>query len=537
MADVIKPCDFYPSIFNDVIGPVMRGPSSSHCAAALRIGRMARDLMEGKIEEVLVHFDPRGSVAETHKTQGSDIGLFAGFLGWEADDERLTESAAALEEAGIKARIEIREFQATHPNTYRLKLTNASERHEMTALSTGGGMIEVTEIDGIPLSLRGDCWETLVFLDSRGKEALEWLSRHGEADRVILHQHGDSELVEIKGQRFIDADTASLFRSTFPVRSLKTLPPLLPVLWRKGIRIPFITCGEMLRFNQGKDLPLWELAVAYESARGRLPGDEVYRKMKDLVRILEKSIREGLQGTVYEDRILGCQSQQYREHMVRGRLLDAGMLNQVILFVTAMMEVKSAMGVIVASPTAGSCGALPGACLGAASSMGLGEDEITRAMLAAGMIGVFISAHSTFAAEVGGCQAECGAGSAMAAAALISLAEGSVQQSVDAASMALQNILGMVCDPVANRVEVPCLGKNVLAAANALACANMALAGFDAVIPLDEVIDTMDAVGRSLPPELRCTGRGGLSVTPTARKIERQLQTRISKHEIRNKLQ
>jgi L-serine dehydratase len=199
-----------------------------------------------------------------------------------------------------------------------------------------------------------------------------------------------------------------------------------------------------------------------------------------------------------------------------------------------MMEAKSAMEVIVAAPTAGSCGVLPGTCIGAAFAMGLAADEMTRAMLAAGLIGVFISAHATFAAEVGGCQAECGAGSAMAAAALVSLAKGTTQQTVDAASMALQNILGMICDPVANRVEVPCLGKNVLAASNALACANMALAGFDAVIPLDQVIDAMDRVGKSLPPELRCTALGGLSITPKAKEIERRLQRRMSKSESRN---
>jgi L-serine dehydratase len=144
-------------------------------------------------------------------------------------------------------------------------------------------------------------------------------------------------------------------------------------------------------------------------------------------------------------------------------------------------------------------------------------------MLAAGLIGVFIAARATFSAELGGCQAECGAGSGMAAAALVTLAQGTAGQAVAAASMALQNTLGMICDPVANRVEVPCLGKNVMAAANALACANMALAGFDEVIPLDEVIETMDRVGRSIPRELRCTALGGLSITKTSKKIERRL--------------
>ncbi len=197
---------------------------------------------------------------------------------------------------------------------------------------------------------------------------------------------------------------------------------------------------------------------------------------------------------------------------------------------TAMMEIKSSMGIITACPTAGACGGLPGACIGAADSMGLPGDEITKAMLAAGMIGIFISVHATFAAEVGGCQAECGAGSGMAAAALVTLAKGDTNRALGAASMALQNIFGMVCDPVANRVEVPCLGKNVMAAANALSCANMALANFDPVLPLDEVIQAMDKVGKSLPFELRCTALGGLSVTETSKKIEEQLKKGPTEH-------
>jgi L-serine dehydratase len=182
------------------------------------------------------------------------------------------------------------------------------------------------------------------------------------------------------------------------------------------------------------------------------------------------------------------------------------------------------MGVIVAAPTAGACAALPGACLATGDALGLSDGDVAQALLAGGLIGLFIVTGSTFAAEVAGCQAECGAASGMAAAALATLGGGTAERAVAAASMALQNSLGMVCDPVANRVEVPCLGKNVMAAGNALACANMALAGYDPVIPLDEVIGAMDRVGRSLPRELRCTALGGLSVTPTAQALETKLK-------------
>ena len=273
-------------------------------------------------------------------------------------------------------------------------------------------------------------------------------------------------------------------------------------------------------------LALWELAVHYERARGALSDDQVNQQMAEVVDIMKNAIHEGLAGTEYRDRILGYQSGNFQAQMEKRLLIDGDVLNRIILYTTALMESKSAMGLIVAAPTAGACGGLPGACIGTAEALGFSQDNIIKAMLAGGIIGVFIASQATFAAEVGGCQAECGAGSGMAAAALVTLAGGSTQQAVNAASMALQNILGMVCDPVANRVEVPCLGKNVMAASNALACANMALADYDPVIPLDEVIQAMDEVGKMLPSALRCTALAGLSVTKTSKEIERRLAHR-----------
>jgi len=514
----------YPSIFNDVIGPVMRGPSSSHCAAALRIARMARDLMDGRIEDVLIQYDSNGSLATTHDSQGSDVGIFGGLLGWDATDERLAESARAIQEAGIRTGIEIADLRGEHPNTYKLTLRNSAERHTLTAISTGGGMIEVVEVDGIKVSMAGDYYETLLFLDSGGDEILDYLNQSIPADEILLLNAPGARIVEIKAQSFLEPGIVSELLSRYGVRRLKAISPVLPVLSRKRIEVPFLTCDEMVQYNQDKNLELWELAVHYESARGNISREQVLEEMRNIVLVLRKSIQEGIQGTQYADRILGYQSGLFRNGMEEKRLLDAGMLNLIILYVTSLMEMKSSMGVIVAAPTAGSCGGLPGACIGAADAMGLSGDDMTRAMLAAGLVGVFIAARSTFAAEVCGCQAECGAGSGMAAAALVTLAKGTLKQAVGAASMALQNVLGLICDPVANRVEAPCLGRNVMAAANALACANMALADYDPVIPLDEVIETVDRVGKSLPRELRCTALGGLSITRTSREIERRLK-------------
>jgi L-serine dehydratase len=514
----------YPSIFNDVIGPVMRGPSSSHCAAALRIGRIARDLMDARIEEVLIEFDSHGSLATTHNSQGSDMGLFGGLLGWETADERLTQSTQAIQEAGITVQIEIKDIKAKHPSTYKLTLKNSTEQHTLTAISTGGGMIEVVEVDGMEVSMAGDYYEILIYVDSNGSEIVTYLQENIDADQILLLSGTDRQVIEIKAQNFLEDGIISALYAQFEIKHLKSISPVLPVMSSKNSSVPFITCDEMLKYNAEKNLALWELAVHYESARGNLSHEQVFQQMSEIVLLMQRSILDGIAGTKYADRILGYQSGLFKTRMENQQLLDGGMLNQMILYVTAMMEVKSSMGVIVAAPTAGACAGLPGACIGAATSLGLSVEEMTKAMLSAGMIGVFIAAHATFAAEVGGCQAECGSGSGMASAALVTLAKGTLKQSIDAASMALQNTVGMVCDPVGNRVEVPCLGKNVMAASNALACANMALADYDAVIPLDEVIETLDRVGKSMPHELRCTALGGLSITRTSKAIEERLK-------------
>jgi L-serine dehydratase len=519
---------YYPSILNDVIGPVMRGPSSSHCAAALRIGRMARDLMDGEIAAVLVEFDPNGALATTHESQGSDMGLLGGLLGWDATDERLPDAPRWIGAAGVRVETRITDLRAAHPNTYRLTLSNAAEQHTMSAISTGGGMIEVVAIDGVAVALAGDFYETLLYLDSGAAGLLAYLHAHVDADEIALRRGAHAQFVELKAQRWLAPHIATALRSQFGVTGYKQISPVLPVLSRRDMRVPFITCAEMLQYDAGQNLALWELALRYECARGNLSEAQVFERMREIVQIMQASIRKGSADARYTDRILGHQSGPFRARLAEGRLLDGGMLNRIILDVTALMEAKSAMEVIVAAPTAGACGGLPGAVIGAASEMGLSVEEMTKAMLAGGLIGVFIAAHATFAAEEGGCQAECGAGSGMAAAALVTLAQGTAGQAITAASLALQNILGMICDPVANRVEVPCLGKNVLAASNALACANMALAGYDPIIPLDEVIETMDRVGKALPRELRCTALGGLSVTKTSRAIEAKLNAQRS---------
>lgn len=525
------------SIFNDVIGPVMRGPSSSHCAAALRIGRMARNLMGDQIESVLVEFDSAGSLPTTHVSQGSDMGLFGGLLGWAADDERLPASHEYLQEAGIELRFETIDINDPHPNTYRLRLTNQTESHSLIAISTGGGMIEVIEIDGFQLSMLGDYCETLVCfrLKSSFSEAdvKAWVLDHLECDEVVVHSHADQHLLQIKAGKLFELESLSPLAKWISIQWIKQLDSVLPVKSYRGLKVPFRTGNELLHYvaattESNTELSLWELGVRYECDRGNLSPQQVVDQMVDIVRILRRSISQGIAGTAYDDRVLGHQSGRFQQEWQQGRLLGGSMLNRIILYVTSLMEVKSSMGVIVAAPTAGACAALPGAVIAVAEELQLSEEDMARAMLAAGLIGVFITGQWTFAAEVGGCQAEGGAAACMAGAALVTLTGGSLKQCLAASSLAFQSMLGLICDPIANRVEAPCLGKNVMAASNALCCANMALANFDPLIPLDEVIWAAKDVASKMPREHRCTSLGGLAITPTSLRIENELALRKS---------
>ncbi len=440
------------SIFNNVIGPVMRGPSSSHTAAAVRIGLLAKSLLGADPVKVNVTFDPHGSLTTTYIGQGSAMGLAAGLLGMEITDVNMTEAEKICLEKGIIITYHIEKFDATHPNTYRLELESQDGKSiKLTALSTGGGIIKLIELDG----------------------------------------------------EKIDDD-------------LDYINPLLPVKISRNPELPFQNIDELTNILKSDGGKLSDFAVLYEVSIGDLTENDIKSLALSYAAIMRSAIETGLAGTEYRDRILHRQSHLISEGLNRGELISGLLTNKIIESVTAIMETKSSMGVIVATPTAGSCGTVGGALLPVAELMGKSETDISNALLAGGLLGVFIAQEGGFAAEEGGCQYECGSASGMAAAALVELMGGNGQTALNAASMALQNTMGLICDPVANRVEVPCLGRNIMAALNAVAAANMGMAGFDHVIPAGEVIKAMKEVGQGMDSRFKCTCKGGLSTTKTS---------------------
>lgn len=517
-----------PSIFNDVIGPVMRGPSSSHTAASVRIGNLIRQFYSGNLRDFKAEFSRSGSLATTYKSQGSAIGLIGGLLGMDTDDSRLDDAMAMAKAAGLRFRFEVVDYAADHPNTYRIYARDdRGKEFTFIFISTGGGMIELINVNDIPLSIKGDLYETLYFFDETECGSLNQrkeLIKHLFADQLDLMVSSSCKqgLVNLKTNYRPPLETVEKMAGLSKASKFVSLNPVMPVIAQPDYDLPFSNAAELLAAAEKGNTPLWELALTYEMARGGISDKAVIAMAEKILAVMKGAVKEGLAGTDYSDRILGAQALKILE--TKRSLIGSNLNRHVIAYIAAVMETKSAMSLIVAAPTAGSCGVLPGTILAAAQEHDLAEDKCVKAILAAGAIGVLIATRSTFAAEECGCQAECGAASAMTAGALVEMFGGSVKESLGAASLALQNMLGLICDPVANRVEVPCLGKNVLAGLNALAAADMVMSGFEPLIPLDETILAMDQVGRTLPAELRCTGKGGLSITKTAQEIARTLK-------------
>ena len=285
----------------------------------------------------------------------------------------------------------------------------------------------------------------------------------------------------------------------------------------------FLSCAEMLAYAHEQGCTLAQAVLRSDLAESRLTEEASRAEMRRLWQVMQATSRDYEPGRRSRSGLVGGDAAKVEQAAAQGRLLGGDYLAAVTAEALKTAECNACMKRIVAAPTAGSCGVLPAVLLPLAQAGEAGDEAICDALYVAAGFGQVIAARATLAGAEGGCQAEVGAASAMAAAALCYLKGGTPAACASAAAMALGNLLGLVCDPVAGLVEVPCVKRNVVGAVNAVACANMALAGIDSAIPCDEVIDAMGRVGLQLSPDLRETGLGGLAATPTGRAIARRL--------------
>ena len=517
---------FLPSILNDVIGPVMRGPSSSHTAASWRMARIGLQILDDELDTALIELKAGSIWASNYREQGTAMGMDGGLLGIDMTDERIMNPDQIAKEKGVLIEYRISRFEADHTNTVRITLRGKSGRNiVLKAISSGGGMFVVTDCNGYNVELRGDSYDLIIQttpdFEKKAKDSLSRLftGKH----KISLVSGAIGTLIQVKSPQPFEKNIREKVSKLYGVEQVSLIDPILPVVSGNESEFRFTDVPSMLAFARHKNLSLGELGMMYEISRSGLTKEELVARMNSLIKIIEGGIAKSLEGTYYRDRILQQQSNKIGQAENEGRIRSGPLVNRIITYITALMEAKSAMEVIVAVPTAGSCGTFGGTVKAFCDTSNISEEEKILAYFAGGLIGIFFAMGPGFSAEEHGCQVETGAAGCMAAAALVDISGGDYRQAMAAASMALQNTIGLICDPVADRVEVPCLGKNVTAGMNALAASTMALSGFDPVIPLDQVIQTVKKVGRALPSSLCNSGKGGLAVTPRAKELKEML--------------
>ena len=282
---------------------------------------------------------------------------------------------------------------------------------------------------------------------------------------------------------------------------------------------------DLVRTAEIQQKALSELVIEAECHESGSNRKEVWQRMRSNLLTMRAAIKQGENelGVRSKTGLTGGEAIKLKKYRAKGKTLSGDVMMAAVENAIATNEVNAAMGVICATPTAGSSGTLPGALFMLEQRLGLSEDQMIRFLFTAGGLGLIIANHAGIAGATGGCQEEVGSASAMAAAAAVEVAGGSPEQSSQALAIALSNLLGLVCDPIAGLVEIPCVKRNAIGAGNALIAADMALAGCTSMIPADECISALDKVGRSMPVELRETGLGGLAGTPTGQAIKAKI--------------
>lgn len=287
--------------------------------------------------------------------------------------------------------------------------------------------------------------------------------------------------------------------------------------------LEYKSIAELVEAAKSAGKKISEVVLSDQAEQLELGREELYRRMDERLSVMEDSVRAGMNPEMRSTSgLTGGDAAKMFDYASHGGICG-GFVNRAIARALAVSENNAAMGKIVAAPTAGSCGILPGTVVSLLSEGRCSREDAVMSMFTAGAFGMVIASKATIAGAEGGCQAECGSASAMAAAALVEIMGGAPEQCADACAMAIKNQLGLVCDPVAGLVEIPCIKRNVSGVAIAFSSAEMALAGVESKIPVDECIDAMREVGCSIPNALRETAKGGLAATPTGERLREEV--------------
>lgn len=515
----------------EILGPIMVGPSSSHTAGALRIALVARSL--GPKPFAQVNFSLYNSFARTYKGHGTDRALVAGILGLAPDDERVRDSFALAEQAGLAFSFSPAPKEAgvgRHPNTVTVNMLGRDGRRmSVTGESLGGGRIRISAVNGVSLELTGDY--PTIFIVQRDRPGalasitgtLSATNTNIAAINTFRKERGGAAYTIIEVDEAISGSVLNMLRLLPQVimASRVEIPGSAQVSPDAALGIDFNTGSELLEACKGSRSSIGALMRHREIEL--LGGDKRAEQLADakMARVLAvmrtethaslKAPKPSLGG------LIGGQARLVVEQSSRlSCYLMGDVFSQAAAYAMATIERSATMGVIVAAPTAGSAGVIPGAILTVAEKADFTDTQLENALWCAAAVGALLARNATVAGAEGGCQAEVGSAAAMCAAGLTELIGGTPELALSAASTAIANLLGLVCDPVRGLVEYPCQNRNVIGVADALSAAQLALSGVIEPLPFDEVVDAMRRVGQSLPATLRETALGGLASTPSA---------------------
>ncbi|MBN8199943.1 MULTISPECIES: L-serine ammonia-lyase, iron-sulfur-dependent, subunit alpha [Bacillaceae] len=285
----------------------------------------------------------------------------------------------------------------------------------------------------------------------------------------------------------------------------------------------FRNVAELVELAENKGVKIAEVMIQQEIEVTGLTREEIIAKMDRNLTVMEQAVERGLKGVTSVTGLTGGDAVLLQKYIQSGKALSGNILLDAVSKAVATNEVNAAMGIICATPTAGSAGVVPGTLFAVKEVLNPTRMEMIEFLFTSAAFGFVVANNASISGAAGGCQAEVGSASGMAAASIVEMAGGTPKQAAEAMAITLKNMLGLVCDPVAGLVEVPCVKRNAMGASNAMTAADMALAGITSRIPCDEVINAMFLIGQSMPSALRETAEGGLAATPTGRRLQEEI--------------
>ncbi|SDJ02688.1 L-serine ammonia-lyase, iron-sulfur-dependent, subunit alpha [Salimicrobium halophilum] len=285
----------------------------------------------------------------------------------------------------------------------------------------------------------------------------------------------------------------------------------------------FRNVEELLAIAKEEGIAISEVMIRQEMKTREATRDEVFATMEQNLAVMEEAVEEGLQGVKSHSGLTGGDAVLIQKYMKEQTPLSGDLLLDAVSKAVATNEVNAAMGRICATPTAGSAGCVPGTLFAVKNRLNPTREDMLRYLFTSGAFGFVVANNASISGAAGGCQAEVGSAAGMASAAIVEMAGGTPEQSAEAMAITLKNMLGLICDPVAGLVEVPCVKRNAMGASQAMVSADLALAGVTSRIPCDEVIDAMFKVGQRMPSAFRETAEGGLAATPTGKALAKNI--------------